>query len=163
MPSLIPAIQAEKRNLHDSSPQKSPTTPALLRQYHGTKTVFYTSNKTNCFDKRPHLDDYSPEAEKKSTPLKEKPKPGAFTFPSFFVYEQFLDWLPFQWEGLSLRLRQKKLIISNTRDFEWQSHRASSNVPISLSLSLFLFLSLSFVSITIRHESKSSGLQRAKR
>ena len=99
MPSLIPAIQAEKRNLHDSSPQKSPTTPALLRQYHGTKTFFYTSNETNCFDKHVHLDDFSLGTEKKSTPLKEKPKLGAFTFPSFLVYKQFLDWLTFQSAG----------------------------------------------------------------
>ena len=97
--SLIPAIYAEKKILMIQAPKKSPTTPALLRQYHGTKTFFYTSNETNCFDKHVHLDDFSLGTEKKSTPLKEKPKLGAFTFPSFLVYKQFLDWLTFQSAG----------------------------------------------------------------
>ena len=90
-----------KKILMIQAPKKSPTTPALFRQYHGTKAVFYASNEFNCFDKRLHLDDYSLGAEKKSTPLKEKPKPGAFPFPSFCVYEQFLDWPSFQSAGLS--------------------------------------------------------------
>ena len=97
--SLIPAIYAEKKIFVIQAPKKSPTTPALLRQYHGTKTFFYTSNETNCFDKHVHLDDFSLGTEKKSTPLKEKPKLGAFTFPSFLVYKQFLDWLTFQSAG----------------------------------------------------------------
>ena len=90
-----------------------------MSPYYSTTTVLYTSYGTNSFDKRPHLGDYCLGAEKKSTPSEKNPTPGAFTFPSFLVYEQFLDWLTIQSAGLSLR--QRKLFTSITREFERQS------------------------------------------
>ena len=80
---------AEKKNLYESSPQKSPITPALFRQYHGTKAAFYASNETKCFNKRLHLDDYSLGAEKKSTPLKKNLSPGLSPFLPFVCMNSF--------------------------------------------------------------------------
>ena len=65
------------------------TTPALFRQYHGTKTILYTSNETNCFEKRSHLDDYSLGAEKKVRPLKKNLSPGLSPFPPFVCMNSF--------------------------------------------------------------------------